>query len=87
MEYKFEVFVAVEGVLPTVKEVLDSVNKTMESLTGVGGKLTARGCLGEITVLSDRDLIPTEIELFRAMVENLFAKKYPEWKAEIKRKV
>ena len=84
VKYKFKVIVAVEGVLPSVKEVFDSVNKTMESFINMSGKLTARGCIGEINMSSNRNLIPTEIELFRAMAENLFAKKYPEWKAEVK---
>lgn len=84
MKYKFEVIVAVEGLLPSVKEIFDEINKTMESFTGQTGKLTARGHLGDITLSSERPLMPTEIELFRAMAEDLFAKKYPELKAEVK---
>jgi hypothetical protein len=84
MKYKFEVFVAVEGLLPAVKEVLDSVNKTMESFTGMSGKLTARGRLGETIVTSNRALLPVEIEAFRKASENIFNEKYPEWKAEVK---
>ena len=84
MKYKFEVVVAVEGLLPSVKEIFDEINKTMESFTGRSGKLTARGRLGEITVSSDRALIPVEIEAFRKASENIFNEKYPEWKAEVK---
>lgn len=84
MKYIFKVIVAVEELLPSVKEIFDEINKTMESFTGQTGKLTARGCLGDITLSSGRALIPTEIELFRAMAEDLFAKKYPELKAEVK---
>ena len=84
MEYKFEVIVAVGGMLPAVKKILDEVNNTMKSFTGSPSGLTARGNLGSITLSSSRVLIPTEVELFRVMAENLFAQKYPEWKAEVK---
>ena len=84
MEYKFEVIVTVEELLPGLKELTDSLNKTMQSLTGK--TMTIRGLLGEITVRSENALTSDVIELYRKKVEDFFKEKYPHWRAEIKRK-
>ncbi|MFA5790650.1 MAG: hypothetical protein WC976_06290 [Caldisericia bacterium] len=84
MEYKFEVVIAIEKLLPDVKKLTDSISKTMQSIFGGTETISFRGPVREVVMTSNQILPPAALELIRKKSEEFLKKECPELKPEVR---